>query len=443
MKRFFTYICGVFAFTALTSCDKADYSNVVPKEYESVLLFKNFGENAIDLYDTGEDGEFVFTILKSGKSPEIETEVGVRVMSEIELEHYSQLIGRNYKLLPEGSYQFPETKYHFPSDLRYKKGNVTFNPIKVKEALAGGADGSVYVLPIELFKLRDKDSINAEKKLLIVRPKVVVPTLSYRAESASIDIANTETSGTYEFYLTLPFDSPWDFDCTIALDEMNVPDGYTKIDKSKVQLPNEGKVSFQKGSRRSSSIQVTIANEDLVGPKFVLPIKVLSTTKQGVAIPNKPFNLFVGFNKVPLNANMVSTNEQQATEGPIANAVDGNPETFFHSRWENGGGNTAHNHHFQIQLTNVAQRFMFHYKSRHDNNGNTNIAEYKVLVSSDGSSWTEVHQGQTGMGRNKGQDYFTTVIEHSSTFSHIKIEVLKNANQTKFFSVAELNLWAK
>lgn len=446
MKKIITYMCGVFAFTALTSCDKADYSNIVPEEYASVLLFKEFGENPIDLYDTGEDGEYSFTIFKSGKTPEIETEVGIRVMDEVSLNFYSELIGRKYKLLPEGSYQLSETNFHFPSNLRYKKGSVTLNPTKVKTALEANTDGSTYVLPIELFKLRDKDSINSEKKLLVIRPKVVVPTLSYRAENASIDIAKTEANGTYEFYLTLPFDSPWDFDATIAVDETaTAPDGYTKISTNAVQLPNGGKVSFQKGSRRSSSIQISVANTgEFVGPKFVLPVKVQSTTKQGIAYPSVPFNLFVGFNKIPLVASMLSTNEQEQSEGPIANAVDGNPNTYFHSRWQKNGGATSHNHYIQVQLQEPVSKVVFNHKTRHNGNAGSNIKHYKVLVSFDGNTWTDAHSHEEeGLPTGKEQDYFSPVIQHATPFTHIRIEVIKNKENKKFFTIAELNLWAK
>ena len=66
---------------------------------------------------------------------------------------------------------------------------------------------------------------------------------------------------------------------------------------------------------------------------------------------------------------MLSTNAQEPTEGPIANLVDGNSGSFFHTRWSSPL--IALPHYIQIDFTEPHQDFVINYVNRTDNTWTT------------------------------------------------------------------------
>ncbi|WGU70496.1 discoidin domain-containing protein [Capnocytophaga canimorsus] len=123
------------------------------------------------------------------------------------------------------------------------------------------------------------------------------------------------------------------------------------------------KRSSKKGSSISEPVQIKVAKVgDFVGNKAILPIKVISSTKSGIQFPQTPFDLEIVYggdnHKITLSENMLSTNAQEQSEGPIRNLIDGNAGTYFHSNWSNPGA-INQPHYIQVSLNESVKKNCF------------------------------------------------------------------------------------
>ena len=75
-------------------------------------------------------------------------------------------------------------------------------------------------------------------------------------------------------------------------------------------------------------------------------------------------------------------------------AIDGNPDTFWHTLWN--GGRPGHPHHLAVDLGEEAEITGFAYLPRQDGRHVKGvIGEYEFLVSRDGKDWGQpVAQGR-------------------------------------------------
>lgn len=91
--------------------------------------------------------------------------------------------------------------------------------------------------------------------------------------------------------------------------------------------------------------------------------------------------------KIELTADMIYTNAQEPSEGPIENLLDGDVNTFFHSAWSQ---NIGAPHYFQINLDETIRAFNYNFSTRNDGNGAGDVKRMKIEGSNDGEEWTEV-----------------------------------------------------
>ena len=186
------------------SCE--NYDDLIPAEYDNILSLKEYGEQNITLYETGEDTMHPLVVMKGGNNPKLTSEVAIRVMNNVELGVHSDLVGKSYTLIPSEYYELIDPSISFDSDDMYATRNIRFKTNSLGELLDGATEN--YVLPVLLYS--DKDSINAERELLMLKPEVVTPVVSFASNSASLAVSGE--SATYELQMTLPFESLWDFD---------------------------------------------------------------------------------------------------------------------------------------------------------------------------------------------------------------------------------------
>lgn len=431
-KIVYTLLLGSFLAFA-TSC--LNYDNLIPKEFDKILLLKESGEKELTLYNTGEDGSYKYVVMKGGNNPSATAQAEVRVLSDVELKLHSQTTGVENKLLPSSMYELKTSSFHFTSDQSYLQGEVALKTSLIDELMK--SDNSNYVLPLQLTSA--SDSVNSEKRLVLLKMKTITPIVSYQVSKAQLDV--TGESATYAMRMTLPFESLWDFDVNVAADPASTPAGYTLLASNLYEILNGGKIQFKKGSKVSEPLNIKVNNSSAsLGSSFVIPIKVTSTSIARFQFPTNSFILGISYNKIPLTVDMLSTNAQETYEGPIANLIDNNPATYFHSAYSYA---TSAPHYFQVKLKSAISSVQFFYQNR--NNGNGKPQDVKILVSSDGATWKELTRIDSGLPTAPASTYNSPILKADQPFTYFRFEVQRTNSGTAptFFNMAEFNLYGK
>lgn len=430
MNNKLKHIALLLFVVMFASCE--NYDDIIPSNFDKILSFKEVGERNITLYETGEDGSYTVTVMKGGNNPEATANVQIRVMNEVELEVHSQLVGKSYTLLPSNTFDIAETSINFSSEDKYTSRDIIFKTTSINELLDNGDNN--YVLPIVLYS--ENDSINAEKDLLILKPNVVTPVISYVANSATLSVSGVQS--TYDFRVELPFESLWDFTCTVEVDKDALPSGVELVPASDVAIDNDGILSFKKGNRQSEPLKITIKNADFFGSNFALPLKATDITMSGFELPTSSFMLYTAYNKIALDIGMLTTNAQESTEGPLENLIDNNPATFFHSSWSES---IPAAHYFQIALKEPITKCQFEYQNRSNANGKPE--DVTIFISNDGVTWKELQNISSGLPTGAASTYTSPVMNSDSSFSYFRFTVNRTngGSAPTFFSLAEFVLY--
>ena len=150
--------------------------------------------------------------------------------------------------------------------------------------------------------------------------------------------------------------------------------------------------------------------------------------------------------KVNLTADMLSTNAQEPSEGPIRNLVDGNINTYFHSKWSNPPVGAPH--YFEIHLTKPIQEFNYNFVTRHNGDGGGDVKRMKIEVSNDnGSTWKEAAVHSYTMPGSRGQQVNGQPASASNPFSRMRLTPLARRSadpiNNSWFNMAEFRLFEK
>ena len=109
-------------------------------------------------------------------------------------------------------------------------------------------------------------------------------------------------------------------------------------------------------------------------------------TITAVSLPAPPVAIFE-IHDVTITADMLYTNAQEPSEGPLAGLVDGNPATFFHSRWSGAAINEMH--FFQVNLPEaISGDILWEIVTRPGGNGDGDPMRMQIEASNDGTNWT-------------------------------------------------------
>lgn len=144
----------------------------------------------------------------------------------------------------------------------------------------------------------------------------------------------------------------------------------------------------------------------------------------------------------------VWTNAQEADEGPIADLVDGNNNTFFHSDYSGANSTDGLDHHITINLGegNEVSSFTFGYVTRH--NADTNYPETIEVYGSENGTGYELLTTVSGLPSGKTQTYNSgEAVVASKFYSNLRFMVTATNNNNKqgghpIFHMAEFTLTA-
>ena len=125
---------------------------------------------------------------------------------------------------------------------------------------------------------------------------------------------------------------------------------------------------------------------------------------------------------------------EDAADYPAVDAFDGNPDTFWHTRWRSGA--TPPPHEIQIDLGKPCSLHGFRYLPRQDGFKVGNIGQYEFYTSLDGTNWGEpVATGTFANNTSEKEVLFAT-----TTARYVRLRSLAEANGDMHTAVAELDL---
>jgi len=420
-----------------TSCEQ--YDDLYSEEYHKILSIKT--DNTIQeltLYSTGENAEYSFTVLKGGTNPELSSEATISTMSEGDLKAYNEKNDLNFALIPEDCYSFSQTDLQFNGkEDRYKTVKVTLKTTAIKSLIASNTDSKAYVLPITLKGRTDKDLVSPDLNMLILKPNVITPAVSFE-NPGTISSFCGKDGLSMEIPVILPIDNKWDFSCTVAadksasLDKPILPDSY-------YSLENGGIVSFVAGKNKAI-LKLKINGLQNIDDNFVLPLKIVSSTKPGFDIDQRLIKLAIS-TKLELTSSMLSTNALEPTEGSLANLLDHNLATYFHSAWSvtvNG------KHYVQVALPISITQLKFTYTNRQPN-ASAAVKRLQISGSTDGQTFTDIRTLEGDADKlpykTPAGEYVSSTFNIGSNVKYLRFTCLESTSGNNYFVWSELGLW--
>jgi F5/8 type C domain len=139
-------------------------------------------------------------------------------------------------------------------------------------------------------------------------------------------------------------------------------------------------------------------------------------------------------NKIKLKVIRVDSEETAGEDGKGANAVDGNPSTFWHTQWQDDS--PAHPHEIIIELDPPSTIKGFTYLPRQDDMDNGTIKDYEFYASDDDKKFGDVvKKGTFGEGKDKKSVKFDP-----KKCRYIKLKALSEINDNAWTSAAEIGV---
>lgn len=364
------YILGICALSLMqTGCD--NYDDLIPQEYNTILSLKNSGEQDVVLYRTGEDTELEVTAMKTGSEPGNEAHASMTAMSNDYFERYMQSTGKKYKRLPDECFTIADGSMDYGTADGWKTAKVTVHFEKAARLVE--AEPGNYVIPILLTSETDS-VLSTKRELLFKMTGVVTPKLSF-AGNSSFEIS--KGGGAIEIPLNLQITNQWDFTAKVTLDgEETTLQGIT--------LGNDGRIKFTPGSNGTLTVNVPPFTSTALEGNIALRMEGVEGIEFDVQ--EDTHKISVAMERYPLTEDMLSTNAQEPTEGPIANILDNDPNTFFHSAWS---VSVSDMHYVQVTLPEGTKTFSFGYQNRVPN-ANAAICELKVYGGSNEEDLEEI-----------------------------------------------------
>ena len=149
--------------------------------------------------------------------------------------------------------------------------------------------------------------------------------------------------------------------------------------------------------------------------------------------------------EVSLTADMLSTNKPSTSSSEsLANLLDSNPSTIFHSTWGSANNATVNvNAYIEIALPEQLENIRLYYKCRPQSGYNPRI--WEVYASNDGSSWKLVRTLDyiaDGMPRGGyGQEYTSPTISLGGKYSYLRIVQTAGEYSKNHLALAELRVY--
>lgn len=440
------YIGSTLLALMLSGQSCSENYDIYPEEYAKVVMIKDAGENPLSVYSTDDKVGHKFVVMKGGHTEEAATAT-LRAMTSEEFTTYQAESGKPYAMLPADCYSFSadgqttSAVINFAPNETYKEVEVFINADALGTFMET-FDGSLYS-PVVPVVLESSDaSVNSYGSESFILPTYSEPTLSF----ASQIIAGSR-SGEITATVTLPIQNSWDISFEVEVDptvvsQCNMLNGtqYEAVDASALT----GNTSFTMPNGSSSvDIKLNVDFSKFTELNSVLPLRITGISVDGIESNVTTGWIVVTMPRIPITAAMLSTNAQEPSEGPIANLLDGNVETFFHSLWSS---TINEKHYIQVTLPETYSKIWIRYCNRHNNANNSLLYFYLYTgTSNDNLEFFKMYGWDTDGLKYGKAEWSTVSAELSTPQSVFRIEeywtLADQANGIHFFSMSELEMY--
>ncbi len=138
--------------------------------------------------------------------------------------------------------------------------------------------------------------------------------------------------------------------------------------------------------------------------------------------------------KVKLKFIKADSEETAGEDGKAANAVDGDPNTFWHTQWQDASPECPHE--IVIELTPPATIKGFTYLPRQDDSENGTIKGYEFYVSNDGQDFGQ----PVAKGEWENSKSLKTVTFAPTACRFVKLKAISEVNDGAWTSAAEIGV---
>ena len=210
------------------------------------------------------------------------------------------------------------------------------------------------------------------------------------------------------------------------------------------QLSDDGAVAYvdtvlQVSKETTQSFAKTVSYKvTYPGYNIVKRIKVQDEIWTTPSVPGET-------KEVALTADMLSTNKPSTSSSEsLANLLDSNPSTIFHSTWGNANNATVNvNAYIQIALPEQLENIQLYYKCRPQSGYNPLI--WEIYASNDGNNWKLIRTLDyiaDGMPRGgSGQEYTSPTISLGGKYSYLRIVQTSGEYSKNHLALAELRVY--
>lgn len=440
IKVIFTLVCAL-ALSWLCSCE--DNRTQYMDEFDSMVYFRNGGEQPLTLYTVGENPKYKIPICKSGTDLSLSAKVRIVPMDQQRMDIYNMANATGYVQMPEDCYEFlTETEFSFASLDPYQVAVVELKIDRIREVQRELEAGQRSVLALQVYST---SKVSYDINRLIIIPEIEVPVVSFSTKGVEEVFYTPDDAEVNEVSSRLVVNMSdsqieWNFDCTLEalgqewLDEYNAQNDtdYNLLPENNFTLPEV--ISFQPGSA-SASFDISIDRRGWAPfESFALPLRLASCTKPELDIDESVYIILGRLNptteRITLTVSQLSSPYTLASDGAgLSGLIDGDTEaqqngSYWHTIYSASYGligDPIYGYYVDIKLNSPLNVVKFSYMTRH-NNSNGCPTLLRVGVSNDGSNWRLIGEYASSQKAQKAWDYLPVMYDFES-FTYIRFGI--------------------
>ena len=146
MKKLLKYMLpAVLALLAVAACE--DHRSDYLEDFQTMVYFRNGGEQSLTLYRTGEEGVYSIPVCKSGRNLQGEATAEIIPFDEAAMALYNVQKEADYRLIPASLFKFVDeggsplsdqskVKLNFGPDDAYKVVSIRMNTVEISQLKA-------------------------------------------------------------------------------------------------------------------------------------------------------------------------------------------------------------------------------------------------------------------------------------------------------------------